>query len=122
MAFLNTLIALIFSLSMIEGCAINVYKCEQTNIIETYKQVKKFQVYVGEFEEFKLKLNSSLIYLEINDINDTQIVKNTYNSTKLNFSLYSKEANKQILNPYSLYKFTLIIPEHLPLSLQILCH
>lgn len=106
----------------VDGCALDVYKCGQANVIDTYDQVKKFKLFVGELEELKMKLNSTLIYLEIDDSDENVLIKKVYNTSKVNSSLYSSEANKQVLNPYSLYIVTIIIPQQLPLYLELKCN
>ena len=106
----------------VDSCALDLYKCGQQNIIETYDTVKKFKMYIGHLEEFKMSINSTLIYLEIDDIDENILLKKTFNSTKINNSLYSSEANTNILRSYTIYIITLIIPQDLPIFLKITCN
>jgi hypothetical protein len=106
----------------VDSCALDLYKCGQQNVIETYDTVKKFKMYIGHLEEFKMSINSTLIYLEIDDIDENILLKKTFNSTKINNSLYSSEANTNILSSYTMYIITLIIPEDLPIFLKINCN
>jgi hypothetical protein len=123
MAFFKLIVALaLLYVTPVDSCALDIYKCGQSNVIETYDQVKKFKLFVGELEELKMKLNSSLIYLEIDDAQDNILVKKVYNTSKVNNSLYSSEANTPVLKSYAMYIITIIIPQHLPLFLEILCN
>jgi len=111
-----------FNTYNVDSCPLDLYKCGQQNVIETYDTVKKFKMYIGHLEEFKMSINSTLIYLEIDDINDNILLKKTFNSTKINNSLYSSEANTNILSSYTMYIITLIIPEDLPIFLKLTCN
>ena len=111
-----------FNTYNVDSCPLDLYKCGQQNVIETYDTVKKFKMYIGHLEEFQMSINSTLIYLEIDDINDNILLKKTFNSTKINNSLYSSEANTNILSSYTMYIITLIIPEDLPIFLKITCN
>jgi len=111
-----------FNTYNVDSCPLDLYKCGQQNIIETYDTVKKFKMYIGHLEEFQMSINSTLIYLEIDDINENILLKKTFNSTKINNSLYSSEANTNILSSYTMYIITLIIPEDLPIFLKITCN
>ena len=111
-----------FNTYNVDSCPLDLYKCGQQNVIETYDTVKKFKMYIGHLEEFQMSINSTLIYLEIDDINDNILLKKTFNSTKINNSLYSSEANTNILSSYTMYIITLIIPQDLPIFLKINCN
>ena len=111
-----------FNTYNVDSCPLDIYKCGQQNIIETYDTVKKFKMYIGHLEEFQMSINSTLIYLEIDDIDENILLKKTFNSTKINNSLYSSEANTNILSSYTMYIITLIIPEDLPIFLKITCN
>jgi len=111
-----------FNTYNVDSCPLDLYKCGQQNVIETYDTVKKFKMYIGHLEEFQMSINSTLIYLEIDDIDENILLKKTFNSTKINNSLYSSEANTNILSSYTMYIITLIIPEDLPIFLKITCN
>jgi len=111
-----------FNTYNVDSCPLDLYKCGQQNVIETYDTVKKFKMYIGHLEEFQMSINSTLIYLEIDDIDENILLKKTFNSTKINNSLYSSEANTNILSSYTMYIITLIIPEDLPIFLKLTCN
>ena len=115
---------LLFSLfGLVNTRNIASFKCHQTNTIDTYDQVKKFTLYTGNNEEFGLFLNTTILYLEILDYNEGNVIlKKSFNHSSIStkYSLYSESANI-VLYSKTYYTVKLVISYNIPVIVTINC-